>query len=381
VLPVSRASHAPHDRELALASRLVASGRTRGEGAPLSDPLVLASTFLHGGERAYARSEGTPTWEALEALVGSLEGGESVAFASGMAAIAALFDELAPGAEVVLPLDVYQGVVELAQAGEAKGRWRVSRVALENTEAWKRAAATAGMVWLEAPSNPLLTVADVRAIAAAERGRDTRLVVDNTLATSLNLRPLELGADASVQSATKFLGGHSDLLAGVVSAKSAALVESLRRTRTRTGATPGALECLLTLRGARTMALRLERAQASAAVLAARLALHPRVERVRYPGLVSHPTHALAREQLGGFGALISFDVRGGAPEADAVCRNVRLVRHATSFGAVESTLERRGALAGQSHLPPSLVRLGVGIEDVEDLWADLERALGESVG
>jgi cystathionine gamma-synthase len=202
------------------------------------------------------------------------------------------------------------------------------------------------------------------------------LAVDNTFATSLNQRPLDLGADVSFQSATKFIGGHSDLLAGVVSVRRNDLLSSLRKTRELRGATPGALESFLAVRGARTMALKLERAQANAMMLAKRLASHPNVACTRYPGLTTHPTHAIARAQLGGYGTIISFDVRGDATTADAVCSRVRLVQHATSLGAVESTIERRSSIPGQEHLPLSLLRLSVGIENVEDLWADLDAAL-----
>lgn len=365
------------DSTWSLASRLVSAGRGDEAGDPLNVPLMPSSAFVTGRERSYARGDGTPTWEALEELIGVLEGGTAVAFASGMAAVAAVFDALPVGAHVVLPDDGYQGVVALAEAGQAKGRWSVLRLAVEDTEAWCHAAKQADLLWLESPSNPLLAVADLRAIGAVVRKPGAWLAVDNTLATSLNQRPLALGADFSVHSATKFLGGHSDLLAGAVAVRSGALDEALRASRERNGATPGSLEAFLALRGARTMAVRLERAQSNAAILAERLASHPKVERTRYPGLPTHPTHTVAREQLAGFGSLVSFDVRGGASEADAVCAKLRLVRHATSFGAVESSIERRAALRGQEHLPPSLLRLSVGIEDVEDLWSDLASALG----
>lgn len=222
----------------------------------------------------------------------------------------------------------------------------------------------------------MLTVADVDAICAAPRRPGAILAVDNTFATPLNQRPLALGADASVQSVTKFIGGHSDLLGGVVAVRDAHLLSALRQAREHMGATPGALETFLAVRGARTLALRLERAQRNAMTLAERLARHPSVTVTRYPGLASHPTHEAARRQLKGFGTIISFDVRGDAAAAEAVCATVQLIQHATSFGAVESTIERRAGIAGQEHLPPTLLRLSVGIEGVEDLWIDLVRAL-----
>jgi cystathionine gamma-synthase len=200
--------------------------------------------------------------------------------------------------------------------------------------------------------------------------------VDNTFATPLNQRPLALGAEVAVQSVTKFIGGHSDLLGGVVTVRDANLLAALRQARELAGATPGTLETFLAVRGARTLALRLERAQRNAMTLAERLARHPNITLTRYPGLASHPTHEAARRQLKGFGTIISFDVRGDASAADAVCTGLQLIQHATSLGAVESTIERRASVPGQEHLPPTLLRLSVGIEAVEDLWTDLDRAL-----
>ncbi len=365
-----------HPPELKPESWLVSAGRDSEPGAPLNVPLIPASNFIIGSGRAYSRDDGTPTWEALEEIVGGLESGKALAFASGMAAIAAVFDQLAVGAVVVLPDDCYQGVASLAAAGVDRGRWSVQRVAVDDTAGWIRACAAADLIWLESPSNPLLTVADLEAVCAASRKPGAIVAVDSTFATPLNQQPLEFGATVSLQSATKFIGGHSDLLAGVATTNDDALWHALRKSRELTGATPGTLEAFLAVRGARTLALRLQRAQQTAMMLAERLEQHPLVARVRYPGLPSHPTHATARRVLKGFGTIISFDLREGAEFADAVCRNVRLIRHATSLGAVESTMERRAAIPGQEHLPPSLIRLSVGIEDADDLWADLDSAI-----
>lgn len=362
--------------ERKLESWLVSAGRDSEPGAPLNVPPVPASNFILGGERGYARGDATPTWEALETIVGGLESGKAVAFASGMAAIASVFDQLRAGAKVVIPDDCYQGVAGLAAAGAERGRWSVERLPIDDTAGWVRACGEADLIWLESPSNPLLNVADLEAICAAPRKAGTIVAVDNTFATPLNQQPLELGATVSVQSATKFIGGHSDLLAGVATTRDEALYRALRRSRELTGATPGSLEAFLAVRGARTLALRLERAQQNAMILAERLQSHPLVAHVRYPGLPSHPAHATAKRLLKGFGTIISFDLRGGADFADRVCRNVELIRHATSLGAVESTMERRAAIPGQEHLPPSLLRLSVGIEDADDLWADLDRAI-----
>jgi cystathionine gamma-synthase len=367
--------HNPEDRG-SVESWLVSAGRDRRPGSPLNVPPIPASNFVLGEGRAYSRDDGTPGWEALEEIVGGLEGGSSVAFASGMAGVAAIFDQLPAASVVALPDDCYQGVGGLARAGQRRGRWTVHRVAVADTARWVELCGEADLIWLESPSNPLLTVGDLDTICAAPRKPGAILAVDNTLATPLNQRPLTLGADVAVQSVTKFIGGHSDLLGGVVTVRDANLLVSLRRSRELTGATPGALEAFLAVRGARTLALRLERAQHNAMTLAERVGRHPNVTLTRYPGLASHPTHEAARRQLKGFGTIISFDVRGDASAADAVCSGLQLIQHATSLGAVESTIERRASIPGQEHLPPTLLRLSVGIEAVEDLWTDLDRAL-----
>jgi cystathionine gamma-synthase len=357
-------------------SWLVSAGRDRHPGSPLNVPPVPASNFVLGQQRAYARDDGTPGWEALEEIVGGLEGGASVAFASGMAAVAAVFGQLAVGSVVALPDDCYQGVVALALDGQRRGRWTVRRVAVTDTAGWVQTCRVADLIWLESPSNPLLAVADLDVICGAPRKPGAILGVDNTFATPINQRPLALGADVAVQSATKFIGGHSDLLGGVATVRDAGLLAALRTAREWAGATPGALEAFLAVRGARTLAVRLDRAQRNASILADRLACHPHVILTRYPGLVSHPTHDAARRQLDGFGTIISFDVRGGRDAADAVCAAVQLIQHATSLGAVESTIERRAGIPGQEHLPQALLRLSVGIEAVEDIWGDLDGAL-----
>jgi len=357
-------------------SWLVSAGRTTEAGAPLNVPLVPASNFIIGSGREYSRNDGTPTWEALEEIIGGLESGKSVAFSSGMAAIAAVFDQLAVGAVVVLPDDCYQGVTGLAFAGAERRRWSVQRLALDDTASWIRACEVADLIWLESPSNPLLTVADLEAVCAAPRKVGAIVAVDSTFATPLNQQSLRFGATVSLQSATKFIGGHSDLLAGVATTADAAFEHALRTSRELTGATPGTLEAFLAVRGVRTLALRLQRSQQTAMILSERLEAHPFVTRVRYPGLPSHPTHATAKRVLEGYGTIISFDLLGGAEAADRVCQTVRLIRHATSLGAVESTMERRAAIPGQEHLPPSLLRLSVGIEDADDLWHDLDSAI-----
>jgi cystathionine gamma-synthase len=359
----------------------VSAGRDHRPGAPLNVPMSPASNFVLGDTRAYSRDDGTPGWDALEAAVGGLEGGHAVAFASGMAGIAAIVDQVSVGGLIVIPDDCYQGVTGLVRAGERKGRWRMRTLSATETSAWVEACGEADLIWLESPSNPLLVVADLDIICAASRKPGATLAVDNTFATPLNQRPLALGADVVVHSATKSLGGHSDLLAGIVVARDEARLQALRHGRELAGATPGTLEVFLALRGLRTLALRVERSQRTAHELAERLVTHPAVTAVRYPGLTSHPTHAAAIRQMAAYGSVISFDVRGTAETADTVCRHVTLIQHATSLGAVESTMERRAAVPGQGHLPLTLLRLSVGIEAVDDLWRDLDAALRASQG
>lgn len=361
---------------------LVAGGRPHAAGEPLNEPIVAASNFEHGDAdeepgRIYSRGDGTAGWASLEAVVGGLEGAECISFASGMAAIAAVFAGVPSGGHVVIPADCYQATEGVAAAGEADGRWTITRVDTDDTDGWLAAVGAADLIWVESPSNPLMLVADLHRIAAESRGPGTVLAVDNTFATALNQRPLDLGADLSVQSATKFIGGHSDLLAGVVTTRRPELADALRRQRLLHGATPGALETFLATRGVRTMALRLERGQASARTIAERLADHPAVTRVRYPGLPDDPGHALAAAQMSGFGSVLSFEL-ADAEAARAACRRIRLIRHATSLGGVESTMEQRAALDGQEDVPPGLIRLSVGIESVDDLWLDLDQAISQ---
>jgi cystathionine gamma-synthase len=327
-------------------------------GAPLNTPLVPASNFVLGGERSYSRNEATEGWEALEALIGGWEGGHAVAFSSGMAACAAILGQLPSGAHLVLGDDCYQGVAGLAEAGARDHGWRVERLPVSDP-GWIAKTAEADVVWVETPSNPLLEVADLAGICRAPRRPGTRVVVDNTFATPLGQQPLALGADLVVHSATKFIGGHSDLLLGVAVAADPDQLALLRAARGLSGGTPGTLECFLALRGARTLPLRLRQASGSAAELARRLGDHPAVDRVRYPGV----------------GAMVSFELADAA-QADRACQAVQVIRHTTSLGGVETTMERRNAIPGQEHVPPGLIRLSVGCEDLDDLWADLEAAL-----
>ena len=340
---------------------VVAGRREPVPGAPLNTPVIAASTYVSGSERIYSRNESTEGWDAFEAMLGGLEGGGAVAFSSGMAACAAVLGQLPTGAHLVLVEDCYQGVAAIADAGARTHQWRVERLSATDSR-WLQRATEADLLWIESPSNPLLEVADLAAICAAPRPAGTRVVVDNTFATPLLQRPLQLGADIVVHSATKLIGGHSDLLLGAAVTADSGELALLREVRGRNGATPGMLECFLALRGARTLALRLRQAQGSARQLAKRLDGHATVVRVRYPG----------------FGTIVSFELNDAAA-ADRACRAARVIRHATSLGGVETSMERRSAHPGQEHIPAGLIRLSVGCEDLEDLWSDLDAALTAS--
>jgi cystathionine gamma-synthase len=372
-------AHVPAAVRRGLAPRtvVVTAGRPPAQpDAPLNVPVVLASTFRAGGRIEYAR-EGSPTGEALEEAVAALEGGTAVAFGSGMAAVNAVLDLVPAGGVIVAPTHAYTGVAVRLTELAAADRLDVRRVDVTDTAAIEAACQGAALLWLESPTNPMLEVADIRAGAQAAHEAGAITLCDNTFATPLLQQPLSLGCDIVLHSATKFLGGHSDLLLGVCCAADPDLADRLRTRRVLLGAAPGALECYLALRGIRTLALRVDAAQRSARTLAERLVEHPAVARVRYPGLPGDPGHGRAAAQMAGPGAIIAFEPVGGAAAADRLCAATRLWVHATSLGGVESLLERRRRWPAEAaDVPRSLIRLSVGIEDVEDLWADLAAAL-----
>jgi len=352
-----------HD-DLSPATRVVALGRRpRVPGAPVGPPLELTSTYQADGPVGYARA-GNPTWSALEEALGGLEGGDALVFASGMAAVTAALSLAPIGAPVVASRTAYNTTVASLLDGDRDGRFAVRWVDLTDTDAVVAALDGAALVWLESPSNPLLEVADLPALAQAARSRGVLTVCDNTFATPLHQRPLELGVDVVVHSVTKYLSGHSDLILGATVTgdddQGRALRDRLAHHRLLGGAIAGPMETWLALRGLRTLHVRLERAGANAAELAARLGRHPGVARVRYPG----------------FGAMVSIEVSGGPERAERVAAATRLWSHSTSLGGVESQIERRRRHALEPETTPEdLLRLSVGIEDVEDLWRDLEQA------
>ena len=388
-LPADVSENTPQNAPLSPATLAVVSGRPpRGLDSELNTPVSLSATFVGGGslgaaELGYGRFA-NPTWAALETAIGDLEGGRALAFASGMAAVAAALHLVPAEGTVLVPHGAYNGTHSLTGLLSTQGRLAVQPVDITDLDAVRTAlGALSGpvLLWLESPTNPLLEVADIAALAALGHEHGATVVVDNTFATPLLQRPLELGADVVVHSVTKFLSGHSDVVLGAAVARDEAVLTALKAHRTFHGAIPGPMEAFLALRGIRTLPLRLERSQASAADLARRLLAHPAVTRVRHPSLPDDPGHALAAAQMAGFGALVSIEVVGGAAGADAVVDAVRLWVPATSLGGVESLVERRRRHGNEPVVvPEDLLRLSVGVEDVEDLWRDLARALDRAL-
>ena len=376
--PDRQTGQAPEPGQTGLSQETVAvvAGRPAVRpDAPLNPPLVLASTYVAGGELEYGRY-GNPTWQAFETALGALEGGSCLAYPSGLAAVAGLLALVPPDAVVVAPEHSYLGTLgHLAQAHERHGL-TVRLVDVSDTDAVVAALDGAALLLVESPTNPALEVADLPALCRAGHAAGAFVVVDNTFATPFGQRPLAAGADAVLHSATKFIAGHSDVVLGAVVAAQEATWTALEGRRRLSGAIPGPLETWLALRGLRTLHLRVERAAANAAALAPRLAAHPATVRVRYPGLPADPGHARARAQMRGFGSMISVELADAAT-ADAFCAATRLWVTATSLGGVESTMERRRRWPTESPtIAPGLVRLSVGIESADDLWADLGQAL-----
>lgn len=360
----------------------VVSGRpARVQGGPVNAPVVLTSTYVSQGvpgpEKLYARA-GTETWEPFEEAVASLEhAAQGVVLSSGMAAIAAALSSVRPGDAVVVPRHAYQVTLGLLDDMAARYGVEVRRVDVADTDAVVAALSGARLLWVESPTNPMLEVADLPALIAAAHEAGALVVVDNTFATPLGQRPLDLGADLVVHSVTKYLAGHSDVVLGIVVGNDESLVAAVRAYRTLHGAIAGPFEVWLALRGLRTLALRVRQSQATALELARRLAAHPGVAEVRHPGLPTDPGHERAARLMDGFGSIIGVRPHGGLAAADAVVAAVRLWVPATSLGGVESTLERRRRFTTESlTVPEDLLRLSVGIEDVEDLWRDLDQAL-----
>lgn len=331
----------------------------------------------------YSRPD-NPTYKPVEDLLARLEGGEgALVFASGMAAAVAVFQTLKPGDHVVAPRVMYWSLRNWLQQFTTQYGIDLERVEMSDTDA-VAAALRPGqtqLVWLETPANPLWSVSDIRRISRLAHDAGARVAVDSTVATPVFTRPLDLGADWVMHSATKYLNGHSDVIAGaLVTARDDAWWQAIVRQRGQGGAVLGPMEAALLLRGMRTLHLRVRACSETALKLAEALARHPAVTEVLYPGLASHPGHELAREQMtGGFGGMLSIRVKGGEQAAIDAAARLRVWKRATSLGGVESLAEHRASIEGDgSPVPDDLLRLSVGIETFEDLWSDLDQALNQ---
>jgi cystathionine gamma-synthase len=352
-------------------------------------PIVLSSTFaqdavgVHRGFE-YSRS-GNPTRQALERCVASLEGAShGLAFSSGLAALDVVSRDLAPGDRVVLSNDAYGGTYRLLHQVYGPLGVGLDVVDLTDLAAVERAVTPATtMVVLETPSNPVLRIVDIEAVSAIAHRHGASVVVDNTFATPYLQQPLALGADVVMHSSTKYLGGHSDVVGGFLATNDGVRADRLAYLQNAAGAVPGPFDCYLVLRGVKTLAARMEQHCRNAAAVADFLAGHPAVAAVHYPGRPSHPGHALAARQMRDFGGMVSFTLRDGESAALAVAAGTSIFTLAESLGAVESLIEHPGrmthaSVAGSAlEVDPALIRLSVGIEDVADLIADLDAALG----
>ena len=358
-------------------TKVVAVGRpVKKPDGGLNPPIALNSTFHTGGPIGYARS-GNETWSALEDAISSLEGGKTLIFSSGMAAIGAILSILPSKAIIVAAKNGYQGTTTLLKNLHESEKLIVRFVDLANTKEILAAIPGAQIIHLESPTNPLLDVVDLPQVIKFAKESGCGVSVDNTFATPMNQNPLTMGADISMHSVTKYLSGHSDVLLGSLSTNDSALYSRLEQARKYGGAIAGPFEAWLALRGIRTFAVRMQRSQENALELANRLAKEPRVSRVRYPGLVTDPNHLVAKSFMKGFGAMISFEPKGTPDQVDLMCDSSKLITNATSLGGVESIWERRRRWETESEtIPVNLIRFSVGIENVDDLWADIQSAL-----
>lgn len=362
-----------------LATRVTRAGLPpASQGAPFLPGPTFAAPYHAAGDPAsapmtYGRFD-NPTWSAYEQALSDLEGGPAVLFASGMAAVTAIFGVvLRPGDSVVLPSDSYYTTRVLVE-----GYWTEMGIQVRQAPTRDNAQAAhlygAKLLWLESPSNPGLDVCDIAALVEAAHAQGVRVAVDNTTATVLGQQPLLLGADFSMASDTKALTGHSDLLLGHVASRDPAWAARVRTWRTQCGAIPGPMEVWLAHRSLATADVRLERQCATALALATLLAQHPRVHSVRYPGLPSDPAHTIAARQMQRYGTVVSF-VLGSKAQAQAFLESCELVYEATSFGGIHTTAERRARWGGDV-IPEGFIRLSTGCEATDDVLADISQAL-----
>lgn len=354
------------------------------ETGAVAAPIHLSTTFVHAppgktDDFSYQRDD-NPTQRRLEAALAALEGGErALAFASGMAAVAAVLDTLQRGQRMVVPEDCYVGT--RGYVTEVLPERGIEVITVDTTDlgAVKSACEDGtALLWAESPSNPRMRISDLTALAQIAHARGARFACDNTFATPVLQHPLALGADVVMHSTTKYFGGHSDVLGGaLVFARNDDFVEHIAARRLLTGAILAPFSAWLTLRGCRSLPARMALHCANARKVAEFLVAHPAIDRVNWPGLPAHPGHATAQRQMRDFGAMMSIELRGGFDAAVAVARNTRIFTNATSLGGCESLIEHRASSEGaHTHSPPALVRLSVGLEDADDLIADLSRAL-----
>lgn len=351
----------------------------------ITPPISLATTFERDPDGEFRRGfkyarDLNPTRQALERAMTAVEGGAAaLAFASGQAATAAVFQALSPGDHVILPDSVYYGTPKLVN--ELFVPWGLEATSIPmNDLASVRAAVrdTTRLIWMETPSNPLLTISDIAGVVGVAREAGAKVVVDNTWATSVGQRPLELGADIAMHASTKYLGGHSDVMGGILVAREDdeffARVRSVQHTA---GGIASPFDSWLVHRGIKTLVWRVRAQTQNAMAVTNFLASHPAVRAVHYPGLRSHPGHDVAARQMRLFGGMASFEVRGGRPEALAVAAKCRVFTRATSLGGVESLVEHRASIEGvATRAPEALLRLSIGLEHADDLIEDLSQAL-----
>jgi len=351
----------------------------------VSPPIVLSSTFERDADGKYSRGYGysreeNPNRAELEQCLASLEDGkEALAFASGLAVVTALMQGLEPGDHIIAPEDVYYGLRRVV--GQVFGKWKleISYVDLTDLDALQAAMRrSTRLIIVETPSNPLMKITDLEAVAALARKANVITVCDSTFATMVLQQPLALGIDMVMHSTTKYIGGHSDVVGGALITRfDNYLFERCRASQRHGGAVPSPFDCWLTLRGISTLPLRMRVHCENGAQVAAFLASHPAIEAVHYPGLPVHPGHAVAVRQMTGFGGMLSAQIRGGREEAMAVAAATRVFTRATSLGGPHSFIEHRASIEGpHSQTPQNLLRLSVGLENPDDLIADLGQAL-----
>ncbi|MGE0310122.1 MAG: PLP-dependent aspartate aminotransferase family protein [Lautropia sp.] len=359
-------------------------GVDAGTGA-VTEPIHLSTTFERDADGGYPRGflysrNANPNRNGLEAALAALEGGAAcAAFASGLAAVSAIFQGLKPGDHVVAPADIYHGTANVLRHLYAK--WQVATRFVDMTDLDAVEAAmtpSTRIVWIETPSNPLLRCVDVAAVAGIAHRHAARAIADNTFASPVLQRPLALGCDMVMHATTKYLGGRSDVLGGAVIAREDdAHFADVRAAQLYGGGVPSPFDCWLVMRSLPTLALRMRAHCESAQKIAAFLEAHPRVDVVHYPGLEANPYHQLARRQMSGFGGMLSFEVSGGKAAAMQVAARLSIFTRATSLGGVESLIEHRASIEGpQSTTPQGLLRASIGLENVDDLIDDLTAAL-----